>query len=655
MYIDLKPFWLKYDTLLSYETIEDNKELCKLVLKKVQDCFDESRSFMSLKVRDWMWLDEQEKNNIKDWKIKSQDMHQARKMYCANFMNEWLYPVIEWVEYWDQMLAGDLTKIAKSDTDKMRLWVRFKQLTDNMFNYWMSVIIEDYVDNINKVIVPKVISPMSYYPDPLGNYIDNNFRRHLFWTLVTKSQLHEMNDRSMSSSWEKVYHEIDDLMWWYNFDEQYKFWTAKNIRWYSQISNSDEIYVTQWFIEINWYKYAIMLGNANNTLVSFIPLEPLTPSEKKDRCTIPFPVAIISPYPIENDICWVAPRELMFDFARAINKIVNSVYRKELRNAWGDVYFVDSNINLADVAVKEDTWPVFVPYAWFREVPNPMVKASEYSDTAWSMNFYNWLKSRGQENTGITDIQLWNPDQNATLWQMQQQLSQSDIMFGLDVDMICEGMKYFWLNIRLRWLRKNIKTRKEKYLSITWYMWQSTIIKLNNSKFVWSDDPDIRVVSKRKQLRESKAKLLQLQSFYPLEQADPNTAKIVNKMFKRDMYRLAWFEEDQVLAYCPLDASERHSIKIMDIVNEDIMPKVPIIPWLDLQTLWIYINMCVDNDTKLQMLTTLNRIMIEEWIEQPVAPEQQWWPLSWLQNSMSSQMLSKSLSQPEQQPWSQPY
>jgi len=54
------------------------------------------------------------------------------------------------------------------------------------------------------------------------------------------------------------------------------------------------------------------------------------------------------------------------------------------------------------------------------------------------MNFYGWLKNRAQENTGITDITMGNPDQNNTLGQMNQQLTQSEIMFGLDIDMICE-------------------------------------------------------------------------------------------------------------------------------------------------------------------------------------------------------------------------
>ena len=50
------------------------------------------------------------------------------------------------------------------------------------------------------------------------------------------------------------------------------------------------------------------------------------------------------------------------------------------------------------------------------------------------------------------------------------------------------------------------------------------------------------------------------------------------------MYRLAWFEEDQIYSYCPLDANERHSIQIMNKINLWEKPKVPIIPWLDLQT-----------------------------------------------------------------------
>lgn len=645
MYIDLKGYWLKYETPLTYDLLEKHEWLEQEVILCIQKCFEESRSFMSKKVSDWIRLDNQEINNIKDWKIKSQDMHTARKMYSANFMNEWLYPVFEWVEYWDQDIASDLTKVAKYDQDRMRLQIKFKQLTDNIFDYWAGIVIEEWIDNANKTIVPTVFNPKSYYPDPLWNYIDNNFRRHMFGAVVTKAELQEAND----IVWEEVYHEIDELIWGYSYDEQFKRWNSKAIRWYNQISYGEEIYVTHAFIEINGIRYRATLGNANTHILRREHLEALSPSERKNKCTVPYPVAIICPYPIENDIFWVSPRELMFDFARAINKLVNSVYRKELRNAGGDIYFVDSAINLADIAVKDDSWPVFVPYQNIKDVPNPMTKASEYADTTGTMNFYQRLKSRWQENTGITDIKMWNPDQNATLWQMEQQLTQSDIMFWLDVDMICEGMKYFWKNIWLRWLRGNIKNRWEKYISINGYMWNSSIIKLKNSDLIGSDDPNVTVISKRKKDRENKKKLAQLQAFYPLEQADPNTSPIVNKMFKRDMYRMAWFDEDQVFAYCPLDANERHCIGIMNLVNQDIQPKVPIIPWLDLQTLWIYLNMCIDNDTKKELIRQLNLIMIEEWISKPQVSNDQ---MKWLQNSMTSQMVSNNLAT-NQKEWDQ--
>ncbi len=636
MYINLKNHWLKYDTPIDYTTLKENANLNKEVVSWLNKMFEESRQFMSRKLSDWIRLDDQEKNTIRDWKIKSQDMHQARKMYNANFSNEWLYPVFDWVEYWDQDLARDLTKIAKNDQDKMRLSLLFKQLTDNIFDYWAGIIIQQWVDQLNKIVMPQVFNPKFYYPDPLWNYITNSFRYHMFWALTTKDELNEINEREK----EDVYHCIDELIGGYNYNEQYKIRKDKNNRWFNMYSNQDEIYVTHFFCQINGIRYQWTMGNANQLIIRREQLLPMSPAEKQNKCTVPYPVAIICPYPIENDIFGVSPRELMFDFARAINKLVNSVYRKELRNAWWDIYFVDSEINLADVAVKDDTWPVFVPYSKMDTVKTPMIKASEYADTTGTMNFYQRLKNRGQENTSITDIRLWNPDQNDTLWQMQQQLTQSDIMFWLDIDMICEWMKYFWLNIWLRWLRENITQRKEKYVSVSWYMGNNTVIKLKNSDLIWSNDPNVVVISKRKKERDSKTKLAHLQAFYPLEKGDPNTPPIVNKFFKRDMYRLAWFEEDQVMAYCPLDSHERHSIEMMNMVNVWAMPKVPIIEWLDLQTLWLYINMCIENETKKELLRKLNLIMIQEWLDKPVMNT----PMQWMENSLASQMMSNNLA-----------
>jgi len=64
----------------------------------------------------------------------------------------------------------------------------------------------------------------------------------------------------------------------------------------------------------------------------------------------------------------------MFDFANAINKIVNSTYNKEMRNAGADIYFVDSKVNLANVANRDASKPLFVPYDNFAAIPQPMVK-----------------------------------------------------------------------------------------------------------------------------------------------------------------------------------------------------------------------------------------------------------------------------------------
>ena len=72
-----------------------------------------------------------------------------------------------------------------------------------------------------------------------------------------------------------------------------------------------------------------------------------------------------------------------------------------------------------------------------------------------------------------------------------------------------------------------------KICGINWFMGEATIIKIKNSDLVSSDEPSVTVISKRKKDRESVKKLAHLQTFYPLEQADPNTPPIVNRIFKR--------------------------------------------------------------------------------------------------------------------------
>lgn len=66
------------------------------------------------------------------------------------------------------------------------------------------------------------------------------------------------------------------------------------------------------------------------------------------------------------------------------------------------------------------------------------------------------------------------------------------------------------------------------------------------------------------------------------------------------------------MAIHPMSPDERHAEAMQDIINMDKVPENLIIPGIDLDTLWVYINAAVDNDSKQTVLTRLNALIIEK-------------------------------------------
>jgi len=148
------------------------------------------------------------------------------------------------------------------------------------------------------VVDIKIFSPMNYYPDPSANYIDQNFRRHMFGIVATKDELYEVNERAG----EDVYMEVDDLVPGDTYDTQWKNMQERQIRDYNYVTSQDDIFLLRAFVEINGIRYDVTVGNACNLIIRWEQLKPLTKSEKSNKCSVPFPVSVIEAYPIKNDI-----------------------------------------------------------------------------------------------------------------------------------------------------------------------------------------------------------------------------------------------------------------------------------------------------------------------------------------------------------------
>ena len=103
------------------------------------------------------------------------------------------------------------------------------------------------------------------------------------------------------------------------------------------------------------------------------------------------------------------------------------------------------------------------------------------------------------------------------------------------------------------------------------------------------------------------------------------------------------------MTYVRPDASEDYAQIIVDIINWWMMPEQIIMPWMDLQTLWIYLQRCIDNKEKQEVLSYLNMIMIQQWISQPTQAPQPWWQMNGIANSMGSQAMGNAIQDQRKQ------
>lgn len=659
MYLNLKDYWLSKDEIIRFEHIEENQKLHNELVWHIQKMYMLSWEYMKNKNNDWDYLDNQERNTISDGKIKPNFTFQMKKAYIAQYINEWLYPLYEWVKsLWDRDVAKKLNQLAKYDIDIMRKPIKDKEMLEDVFDYGVSVVIKEYFNMYTATPEVKIVTPKYWYPDPSGNTLDNNFRRHFFSTITTKWEIEQANSKSKNMWWEEVYCWIDDLVAWPSYNDQLKYRNDKSLRSLNVSWYNDDIYILQWYITLNWHKYVVSLGNAHNKIIRFEPIEAISKQEKKDPTTVEFPIAIYNAFPLKNDPCGVSYRELLFDKDNALKRLSNAIYRKELRNAWFDNILVDidqiPNINV--LAHKTDDWPNYIPFSWSNANDQPLTRQmTEFNDTTSSMNFYQYMVSMSEQDTGIDQLMRWQADQNSTLWQAEYQQQKSNILFSLDAMMLSVWESMFWKNIYLRSLMENIKEVKEKSAILTTMNGMDSIVKLERWELIWSNSPFVRVKSKKQQIEEAKTQLAHLEAFYAMELQDPNVSPLVVKIYKRTMRSLQWFDEDFIYATVRTDVYEDRAIWLMNIINSSV--KVPegyqlLQPWLDikqqLEALRYYVWMCVSCPEKDKYMRIISKYVMQEWIQ---VQQQQVEGIQWIANSMWSQMVSNKINNFTSKPW----
>lgn len=624
---------------ISQKDIEKSKELENAICTQIQIAYDNAESAQAEKRRYHKRIDEIVKQLHDDDRMTYDLLYSYKKSFIAMFQGEGLSPVFTERDYFDKEITTKLNKIAEFDIESMKKSVKDVKMLSDIFDYWVWLRVYSGYDKINKCPVFVTPSPLSRYYDPNGSVLEEDFDYHIFHY---QTSLHWLK-YSNAIAW--GYFDLDDVaVWEYSRSSEINDWKSQrlqNIAWV----DDNTVFIYHCFITLNWHRYFCILANDQTKIIRWERLLPMTKEEKQDWTLVPFKITISNSSINAYDARWESYREKIYPVQVAITKLVNWMHSKQMRDLGHSINFydIDRVDNPADLLVRPSGWPTFIPAQRLWEWPM-VTPAFENNDTRQSQDYMKQLEVYAENTTSLTGIVRWLAPETGTLWETEIQMQKSNALFSVDAGTLLYGERMFWVNIYYRSFKENLPSIRKK--SITLWFDSNDIIVIENTDLIWFNTPNITVKSKRKEAEERNRTAMTMQAMLPLMMQDQSIPKISKTLFKRELYAKQWLWESFILSIDPISPSERHAMEMQEIINMWEKPKNLIMPWLDLQTLWIYIQSCIENDVKQEVLAILNMKMIEEWLWQE-QQMQQWW-VWWVANSMWAQALSADIAQRQQ-------
>ena len=632
---------------ITQKMIQNDEQLHNLLCSVFSERFNEARLYAQPKQSILRWYDNEtlQMQRRPDLRLKTKLSFQMKKTFIAMFKNEWLTPVFDWFDWNDNELARKINQIAKFDEKVMKKAVKDEIMLWYVFDYWVWIRLWWYYSqkyNLNEYIV---VDPLNRYADPRGNSIDNNYDYHFFLLDLLVDNLHYINDEA----WEEIYFNLDKVSYWDPRSPNSR--RKKQLRAFSdQNSYEWKAYCYHLQANVNWRKYKVTLNSSLSAILRREEIEPVSKQEKDCPSIVPFDLSITHAFPLVEDNYWLSYRELIIDNDIAMNKILNAIYMKELTNAWFGNHLVDVSIvkNLHLLSYKSDDWANYIWVDWRGKNLDWAVRpVQDQQNTNTQYSFFQFLSNQAQVNTMLTDLVRWAWAWAWTLWQSEILVEKSNINFSLDADMLSIWEQQFWENIYLRSLKQNVLKIKNKVVNLTWDY--DAFVKLEKSDFIWSYDLNVTITSHRKKQEQDKDQWLKLKSFFPMMQSLNGEVPISMRLYLREILYKDWFDQPFVEWVVKLTPSEERSRAMQAIINLDQMPKNLLKPWVDLDTLKVYVWQCVENDTKQKAILIINDQIIKDAFDKPKESEmwasQNMW---WVMNAMGSQMMSQEMNKQPQ-------
>lgn len=647
----------KYITI---EQIRKDPELEKKITWKLQTWYRDSEEYMEPKrelFKYWYSKFTNPTDSATD-KIKIHLLYQHLKAFISTYYTEGLTAWFVGREFLDDDYAymletcylNDMIAMAKKKKDFFHIM--------NIWFYWVSILMKEWYDSINKTLKYSVVSPDYRLPDRHGNIV-KWFQYHFFDFWIWEEEIKNINAESVS--W-PVYYDYEN----YNTVNEDAKQTTDEKKWWRWLWvwwRDRQFYGTRWFIEREWVKYIVDLFNGRSKIGRRERIMPVSPEEKKNPSLIPFPVEVVNAFPLEDDPCGIWLAELVLSFQNAKNRLVNMALRKEERNSWFQLLLADiSKIQDIDLLAERPTdWPIIIPFNWEMwkldgDVVRPVmdwIKADQST-----MNLASVLDLEAQANDWYTAQNRWLPFwPDISLWEAKMQQVNSNLIFSLDSECISRWEVNFVKNMWLRCLKEFLPENENKYARI-WNWIASNEITIDGKAIKEHGDPDIIVESKKSIWEKYKQKLDYLMAREAFVMANPDIPKISKIFYQRDIEKYRGIPREEIYLKYPRTVDELRAVRYIKQINardatwwKSPKPEALFYNWMDLRTYKIYIQHARNCKLKDEILSQIDSLMIDEGLNKSQQPQMPWMEdgsedkMNQVGNSMASQLVSNVAQQ----------
>lgn len=609
----------------------------ELILKEIQDQIKLGLDYMSPKrqiFRDRLikYVD----RNKDDEKVGVNTLYASTQLYIALKYQDELNVLIKPRKFGDEEYADNLTDLAQYDRKEM--WLNrldHKRYFDECI-FWYSIKTKDWRDDSKKVVKVWFKDPITWIPDPYGNYI-RWFRWHYFEQEMPLSEMKQIK--------------------WYNEDEveAYKLTELENNKTYRNAVNwtnnvidntlNKMVAVYSWYMYYEWKLYIVVVSPNIDKLFKFEEVTPVTQEEKISWYVDIKSVVNVSWFSPDDSPTGISLADLVEDKQKAQSILLNlRLIDAKFSTFW--------QTNLVNTSLIKDTTDLSRPsintkWIWVNagnnSLSNAVYPVPRQNILADSFNVSNELTRQIQLDTWIDSRSLWVQwDKNITLGEAQQIQANANVIFGLNIEVSNWADEDFWKYIWHRSYLEFFSSSDKKFVRIANWYWTNQVI-FRKDDFLWWWDIDITIESAKKVMQERNRMKTDFMATLPMILQNPDTPKIVKSIAFRYSLKLQWHTREYQYLLNPYYSTEELKAKeYIQIVNINKTFEITANNLKeDLMTYYILLQYALDTEAKTIMLKKLEKALIETW--QNLTSQDN--GMGWLLNSTSNQLVSNAIWQ----------